>query len=518
LSSQTQLEQVLRLLKPRKALHIGASFGQEASLYQALDIETWHIEAIPDVYESLKKNLSEMRKQHPVKACLSSSSGLSTKFYVANNEGMSSSLLALGRHKLEYPSIEYVNEIAITTETVDSLIKKGIVDGDIEFILIDAQGAEHLILEGATSLLKKTHLKGLIVETAVVPLYEGGSTYIDVATLLAMHDLHLQQAVFGEQGWTDAIFLRPYWRSSTSSQRNQSNEDDNNTTRILCDALKANNQPEDAQVDYKFLLRNESNIADTTDFSPWDKPSFEEDIKAAIGLLVPSACTHELIRIGGDADGAYLVPNDLQEIEACFSPGVSNVIEFEKELADRYSIPSYLCDASVDPSQLCLDTTYHRFSRLWLGGYDGENTQTLDSWVAGTIHGDSTNLLLQMDIEGAEFSSIMAASDSTLKRFRILIIEFHWLWRIQSSRFLNTRFLPTLEKLAKHFDCVHAHPNNCCGTTIIAETEVPNVIELTFYRRNRNSKVYKPLIPHPLDIVNVPENPPIILGHPWTNG
>lgn len=36
----------------------------------------------------------------------------------------------------------------------------------------------------------------------------------------------------------------------------------------------------------------------------------------------PLTTNIELIRVGSNFDGGYLVPNDLQGIEACFSPGV----------------------------------------------------------------------------------------------------------------------------------------------------------------------------------------------------
>ena len=44
----------------------------------------------------------------------------------------------------------------------------------------------------------------------------------------------------------------------------------------------------------------------------------------------PVKTEHELIRIGGSKDGGYLVPNDLSGIQACFSPGVSDLADFKK--------------------------------------------------------------------------------------------------------------------------------------------------------------------------------------------
>jgi hypothetical protein len=45
-------------------------------------------------------------------------------------------------------------------------------------------------------------------------------------------------------------------------------------------------------------------------------------LKSFFGLINPVITVKELIRIGGDADGGYLVPNDLEDLSGCFSPGL----------------------------------------------------------------------------------------------------------------------------------------------------------------------------------------------------
>ena len=272
---------------------------------------------------------------------------------------------------------------------------------------------------------------------------------------------------------------------------------------------------------HDFFFRQEQAIARLLEFSPYDRPALEPDLRAALQLMVPQPCSRPLVRIGGSGDGAYLIPDHLEGIEACFSPGVADCTALEQELADRHAIPSYLCDASVRPESLQLDPAFHVFSPLWLGTHDGEDTQSLDAWVLGSAHGEGRDLLLQMDIEGAEYGALLACSDSVLERFRILVLELHWLDRLESARFLNMVFLPVLQKLHRQFDCVHAHANNCCGTVELAGCSVPRVIELSFYRRSLNqaspgSALHPPQLPHPLDVVNVPALPPIALGIPWS--
>jgi len=267
---------------------------------------------------------------------------------------------------------------------------------------------------------------------------------------------------------------------------------------------------------YDFFFRQERAIQQLLEFSPWDRPALEPDLLAALQLMVPSPCSRPLVRIGGEGDGAYLIPDHLEGIEACFSPGVADCTALEQELADRHGIPSYLCDASVQPETLRLDADHHIFSGLWLGTHDGEETQSLDAWVLGSPHGHSQDLLLQMDIEGSEYGALLACSDSVLARFRILVLELHFLERLESARFLNMVFLPVLQKLHRHFDCVHAHANNCCGVVELAGCQVPPVLELSFYRRSLNQgSLHPPQIPHPLDVVNVPGLPVIELGPPW---
>lgn len=79
----------------------------------------------------------------------------------------------------------------------------------------------------------------------------------------------------------------------------------------------------------------------------------------SICLLRPRPCPARLIRIGGALDGAYLVPDDLDGIEACFSPGVSNRKDFEDELTKTYSIKCHMCDFS---------SSLHRFKTPLIDG------------------------------------------------------------------------------------------------------------------------------------------------------
>jgi hypothetical protein len=205
-------------------------------------------------------------------------------------------------------------------------------------------------------------------------------------------------------------------------------------------------------------------------------------------LMKPKPCPFPLIRIGGDRDGGYLVPDDLDGIEACFSPGVNNYKYFEDELTQAYGIRCHMCDYSSDESQFRspLIPEMQTFDRKWLDINGSPDSQSLGEWVElySPLGGD---LLLQMDIEGAEYRNLLNSPTTLLERFRIIVIELHGLRAFLRKDLPSKEIGPLLRKLYQTHICVHAHPNNCCGEYLDEETGLnfPAVIELTLLRRDR---------------------------------
>lgn len=139
-------------------------------------------------------------------------------------------------------------------------------------------------------------------------------------------------------------------------------------------------------------------------------------------FLRPYTTDTPLIRVGDFGDGGYLVPDDFRGIAACYSPGVSQQASFEMDVAKR-GIPSFMADASVENPPLQVPGA--QFVRKFLGDKDAGEFMTLASWVAETDPDPKADLLLQMDIEGAEYETLGAAPRDLLRRFRIIVIELH---------------------------------------------------------------------------------------------
>jgi hypothetical protein len=226
------------------------------------------------------------------------------------------------------------------------------------------------------------------------------------------------------------------------------------------------------------------------------------DIVDLMCSLHPVRTDFPLIRFGPAGDGGYLVPDDLDGITACFSPGVNLVSGFEKECALR-GMDVYMADRSVEaPAES--DPRFD-FIKTYVGASTREGFITLDDWVSTKVNDSYSDLMLQIDIEGCEYETLLAASPALLNRFRIIVAEFHWLdhlWCHPLFQLINALIV----KLLSTHHCVHLHPNNSGGSFTRNGIEIPRLMEITFLRRDRSPAIgYKTEFPDELDHPNVPK-------------
>ena len=210
-----------------------------------------------------------------------------------------------------------------------------------------------------------------------------------------------------------------------------------------------------------------------------------------------------MIRIGPAFDGGYVMPDDLEGIVASFSPGVSRMMDFDLEIAQR-GIKCFLADASID--KLVLNHELFDFEKRFLGGTTQNEYMTLNDWVdrKAPACGD---LLLQMDIEGAEYNTLEAVDDKPLKRFRQIVLKVHGFQRVFNKRVL-ARLQTLFARLSEHFIIVHFHYNNALQLLTVSGLKLPRVFEITFLRKDRVKKLSSDVtIPHALDAPNIRKLP-----------
>jgi hypothetical protein len=235
------------------------------------------------------------------------------------------------------------------------------------------------------------------------------------------------------------------------------------------------------------------------------------EVRNLIKALRPVAAGMPLVRLGPDGDGGYLVPDDLAGIDYAFSPGVSTESGFEAALAER-GMRVFLADYSVErPS---IEHPNFTFDKRFIGGLSNETFMTLDEWKERKIGATTSDLLLQMDTEGAEYESLLGASPPLLRQFRIMVIEFHDLHELWSAPFFGIAARVFRKILGTHA-VVHIHPNNCCGSVKSRGLEIPRVAEFTFLRRDRlRATEFCTQFPHPLDRNNT-RRKPVVLHPCW---
>ena len=226
-------------------------------------------------------------------------------------------------------------------------------------------------------------------------------------------------------------------------------------------------------------------------------------------LLRPRNFAGDMVRLGPEADGGYLVPNDLDGLQGIFSPGVDNTADFERYFATR-GVPCFLIDGSVDGppfSHPKLD-----FEKKWLGSQTTSDAICLSDWLDQKAP-EASELLLQMDIENAEYEVLRQADTQTLSRFRIMVIEFHLLSNKIVKKHQRYGLWKILWKIRKTHVPVHFHSNNCCGSTRIGRWSIPQVAEVSFIRidRGKHLKTFAKL-PSKHDRNNTPKP---YLPTPW---
>lgn len=231
--------------------------------------------------------------------------------------------------------------------------------------------------------------------------------------------------------------------------------------------------------------------------------------------LHPYSTNHQLIRLGSSGDGGYLVPDDLENIAACFSPGVDRVSEFEQDCLEK-KMKVFMADASVDFPTTDLKPSEFSFIKKHIGVVDNEGFITMDTWIRDSGVDEASDLLLQMDIEGAEYAALTNISSEYLNKFRIIVIEAHGLdhlWDAVAYRHIST----PINRILKTHYCVHAHPNNGGGELTLNQITIPRLMEFTFLRKDRVlTKSLSKSFPHELDSNNTAAAP-LELPKNWYN-
>jgi len=188
-------------------IHVGANRGSEYQTYCARTHgPLLYVEAIPEMAESLRQRLDPQRPHFMRQALVSDVAGETVSFHIASNRGGSSSMFPPGRHAEIFPGITFDETLELVTERLDDIVAERPEESSYNVLVLDVQGAELKVLNGAPELLAR--VDAVFTEVSSEPLYEGGCTFLEVTNLLAEAGLVFRAAEMKAEGWGDAFYSR----------------------------------------------------------------------------------------------------------------------------------------------------------------------------------------------------------------------------------------------------------------------------------------------------------------------
>lgn len=182
-----------------------------------------------------------------------------------------------------------------------------------------------------------------------------------------------------------------------------------------------------------------------------------QSLHAAIEPVTVTNC--ELKRFGDAHDGGYLFcGNLLTEAQVAYSYGINGTDDWGCQISEslKVAVHQYDCFNTTVPSCPRGDTRFH-------AECVGPEPSTLDGLPFDSVsnqvsrNGDAgKRLVMKMDVEGAEWQSLVTTPDVALNAIDQLAVEFHDVE--------EPAFLATIERLKQFFHVAHVHMNNFgCG-------------------------------------------------------
>ena len=241
-----------------------------------------------------------------------------------------------------------------------------------------------------------------------------------------------------------------------------------------------------------------------------EKKTNKKDVSKVLKKLLPYQIEHDLIRLGEDNDGGYLIPNDLKNIAKNYSAGVGKLSKFEIDLKEKFLIDSNMLDFNdIDKNIL---PSGSKFLKKKIGIGTSKEEININNWLKD----ETGEIILKMDIEGDEYLTLASLSEENLQKIRIFVLEIHDLRNLRNHFFFKT-FEKIITKLYDTFYVCHLHINNVSKVKNIRGYKVPDMVEITLIRKDRVKNFTREFskIPHKLDQKTVLNKNEIFIDQKW---
>ncbi len=188
-------------------IHVGAHYCEELSVYNKMGIPIdkiiW-LEADDIIVRQCKQHNNKLR----IYTCVAAEiDNRLCSFGISSNTGASSSILPLGVHANDYPNITYVEERKLRTSRIDTFFGTHGIRGNYNFMTVDVQGAELMVLQGMGHILDT--IDYLYMEVNNVEMYKGCALVHELDDYLMKHGpFERVDTVWSTAHWGDALYVR----------------------------------------------------------------------------------------------------------------------------------------------------------------------------------------------------------------------------------------------------------------------------------------------------------------------
>ena len=218
------------------------------------------------------------------------------------------------------------------------------------------------------------------------------------------------------------------------------------------------------------------------------------------------------MRAGNVYDGGYVMVNDFANVKHAYSCGISQDVTWDVVMAG-HGMDIFMYDHTI--KEVPLPKTlpqFHFFPTGITGTYSADKPElkTLPQLIRQNGHEQDYNMILKMDIEGAEYDVLQTIDADSLSHFRQIVLEFHNLLDLGLENTIGF----ALDKLNGLFQLVHIHANNYAKYTVRGGWVMADALEGTYLRRdNYKFTTSTRFFPTAFDSPNTPKLPEIQLGY-----
>jgi len=215
---ENELKIILDENTPLTLFEIGACEGEDCIKYARLfkNAQIYAFEPLPKNFEIFKSNITKhgIKNIAAFNVALSSTVG-TAEFYVSNGKpedapecdwdygNKSSSLLAPEKHIEMVPFIKFDEKINVKTDTLAAFCSTNNITV-IDYLHMDVQGAELMVLKGAGSMVNA--IKAIWLEVANISLYKDQPLVNDVEKFMTENNFVLaKNCLDGTQG--DQLYI-----------------------------------------------------------------------------------------------------------------------------------------------------------------------------------------------------------------------------------------------------------------------------------------------------------------------